>query len=107
MGKYSNDFLPKKTDKRSENMKLLGAILLFLTVATFIYIGNHDSLKEIKKSHAYAVGTVRAYSPSRTGRILNFTFSYKDDAYVGGFKFYGNDEKFVIGKKFLVIYPTS
>lgn len=97
-------FLPKKVNKKVEYINMLWALLFFIGVLIFIYFRNHNSLGEIKENHIYTVGTVRDYSPTRTGRMLKYTFSYKEDAYVGGYKFYGKNERFDIGKKFLIIF---
>lgn len=93
-----------RINKKDEIINLIGALLLFIIIALFIYFRNHSSLGEIKENHVYTVGTVRDYSPSRTGRVLKYTFSYKNEVYVGGYTFYGNDDRFAIGKKFLVIF---
>lgn len=96
-----------KLNKKDENINFIGALILFATVSLFIYFGNKSSLREIKDNKIYTVGTVRAYTPSRNGRMLKYTFSYKEDAFVGGFKFYGKDDKFDIGKKLLVVFNPA
>jgi|SRR5690606_4880120 len=99
----NKNFLPKKVNKKEEYLGILWAVLLFVGVALVIYFNNHKSAKKIKENHVYTIGTVRDYSPSRTGKMLNYTFSYKGKAYTGGYTFYNNNGKFAIGKKFLVI----
>lgn len=99
----NKDFLPKKVNKKQEYLSVLWAVLFFIGVVLVIYFTNHNSLGKIKEKHVYTVGTIRGYSPARTGKMLNYTIAYKDSIYVGGFKFYGKDERFTIGNRFLVI----
>ncbi len=99
----NRNFLPKKINRKEEYLKILWAVLFFIGVVLFIYFRNHNSLKKIKDNHVYTVGTIRDYSPSRTGKMLNYTFSYNQNIYTGGYTFYSNDEMFAIGKKFLII----
>ena len=76
----NKDFLPKKVNNKEEFLSILWVVLFFLGVVTIIYFTNRNSLKRIKEKHVYTIGTVRAYSAARTGRMLNYTITYKDSA---------------------------
>jgi|SRR5690606_20549310 len=99
----NKDFLPKKVNKKEELLSILWAILFFLGVVTIIYFSNRKSLGKIQENHVYTIGTIRDYAPSRTGKSLIYTYMFKGIAYTGGYKFYGQNEKFSIGNRFLVI----
>lgn len=98
-----NKNLINSINKKEENYTLLWVILFFLFVCLYIYFNNHNSLSKIKEKYVYTIETVRDYSPSRTGKILYYTYFFKEKAYTGGYKFYEKDEKFAIGNRFLVI----
>lgn len=99
----NKNFLPKKLNKKAENLNLLWVVLFFLGVVAIIYFSNQKSLGKIKEKHIYTIGTVRDYAPSRTGKSLIYTYMFKGTAYTGGYTFYGQNEKFSIGNRFLVI----
>ena len=98
-----NKNIINRLNKKDENFNLLWAALILVVVGVFIYFRNHNSLGEIKEKHIYTVGTIRDYSPSRTGKMLNYTYFFKGKAYTGGYTFYSKDERFTIGNRFLVI----
>lgn len=99
----NKDFLPKKVNNKEEFLSILWVVLFFIGVVLIIYFTNHNSLGKIKEKHVYTIGTVRDYSPSRTGKMLNYTYFFKGKAYTSGYTFYGKDEKFATGNRFLVI----
>lgn len=98
-----NKNIINKLNKKDENFNLLWAILILIIVGGGIYFRNNNSLRDIKEKHVYTIGTVRDYSPSRTGKMLNYTYFFEGKTYTGGYTFYSKHERFAIGNRFLVI----
>lgn len=100
-----NNFIKKKVSWKEDAVKILMAIFIFSCVGLFIYTQNHKRAQKIKEHHAYTIGTIVGYN--RTGgvkRSLKYTIIYNKKTYTGGYRFYSKDnEKYTIGKKYLIV----
>jgi len=101
----SNNFIKKKVNWKEDALKVLIGIIIFSCIGFYIYTQNHKRVQKIKDNHTYTVGVIVGYNRSGgVKRSLKYNITYFQKTYTGGYRFYSKDnEKYTIGKKYLII----